>query len=250
MSVRFIHGDCRAILPKMEAASFDCAIVDPPYGETSLQWDRWPEGWPTAVARVLKPTGSMWVFGSLRMFLERRDEFGDFRLSHEIVWEKHNGTGPFNDRFRRVHELVAHFYLRAVRWSDVYKQPQFTNDATARTVRKKGWPKHWIGATGATVYRSEDGGPRLMTSVQFARSEHGRAIHPTQKPLQIIEPILRYVCPANGSVLDPMCGSGSVGVAAKRLGCSATLIEADPIYVGMGPERIMADAPLFAEVEP
>jgi site-specific DNA-methyltransferase (adenine-specific) len=183
VSVQVITGDCREVLEQFPNEHFDCVLTDPPYGETSLAWDRWQTGWPDAARRVLKRTGSMWVFGSTRMFLDNIGEFAGWRFSHDIVWEKHNGTGLFNDRFRRVHESALHFYRDDAAWKDVFKKPQFTNDATARTVRKKGRPAQWIGATGETVYRSEDGGPRLQRSVIFVRSEHSRAEHPTQKPI-------------------------------------------------------------------
>ena len=56
-------GDCREILPALDVTA-DCVLADPPYGETSLSWDRWPEGWLEAVAGS---TRSLWCFGSLRM---------------------------------------------------------------------------------------------------------------------------------------------------------------------------------------
>lgn len=244
--MKILTGDICEVLPRLVAAeTVDCIIADPPYGETSLGWDRWVDDWPSLVRRVLKPSGSMWVFGSQRMFLEHAAEFEGWRLSHDVVWEKHNGTGLFNDRFRRVHENILHFYRSDAKWADVYKAPQFTNDARARVVRKKGRPAQWIGKTGETVYRSEDGGPRLMRSVQFVRSEHNRALHPTQKPLALVEPLLLYACPAGGHVLDPFAGSGTVGVLAKRHGMQCTLIEADPEYRTIIEQRLQDDAPLF-----
>jgi site-specific DNA-methyltransferase (adenine-specific) len=250
MSVTILNGDCRELLATLPSFAFDCVLTDPPYGETSLAWDDRVSSWPSMVHRLVKPTGSMWVFGSLRMFMEEASSFVEsgWILSHEVVWEKHNGSGMFNDRFRRVHEIAVHFYKRGTKWGDVFKSPQFTNDATARTVRKKGRPAQWIGATGETVYRSEDGGPRLMRSVQFVRSEHGRAEHPTQKPLGIIQPLLRYACPVGGTVLDPFAGSGTTGLAAKLNGMSATLIEISSNYTDVARRRLEGDAPLFAEV--
>ena len=245
MTCSLLSGDARAVLPTLPSEHFDCIVTDPPYGETSLAWDRWPAGWPSLARRVLKPSGSMWVFGSMRMFTERWSEFAGWRHSHEVVWEKHNGTGLFNDRFRRVHELAVHFYRDDVLWRDVFKAPQFTNDARARVVRKKGRPAQWIGATGETVYRSEDGGPRLMRSVMQVRSEHGRAEHPTQKPTAIIEPLLRYACPVGGAVLDPFAGSGTTAIVAAAHGAHATLIEADPEYLALIDRRLAADAPLL-----
>lgn len=247
MTVTILCGDCCDVLSQFPDASFDCIFTDPPYGETSLSWDRWVDGWPQIVRRVLKPSGSMWCFGSQRMFWDHRDEFDGWRLSQDVIWEKHNGTSLFNDRFRRVHEVALHFYRNDVAWGDVFKAPQFTNDARARTVRKKGRPAQWLGATGETVYRSEDGGPRLMRSVIFARSEHGRAEHPTQKPIGVVEPLLLYACPPGGSVLDPFAGSGTTGIVARRHGMHATLIEGNREYTDLIERRIADDAPLFSE---
>lgn len=237
----------RSLIGGIPAGSVDCVIADPPYGETSLAWDKWPDGWPSAILPALKPSGSMWVFGSLRMFMERSSEFSGWKMSHEIVWEKHNGSGLFNDRFRRVHELCVHFYPTSAKWADVFKAPQMTNDVTARTVRKKGRPAQWIGAAGETVYRSEDGGPRLQRSVLYARSEHGRGVgHPTAKPIQILEPLLRYACPLGGNVLDPFAGSGSTAITARMVGMDCTLIEAEPEYINLIRARLDVDAPLLA----
>lgn len=245
MTFTVINADMREALAQMPDQSVDCIVTDPPYGETSLRWDKRVPGWPSFVRRVLKPTGSMWVFGSLRMFMETASDFEGWRQSHDVVWEKHNGTGLFNDRFRRVHEIAVHFYRDDAPWASVYKNPQFTNDARARTVRKKGRPAQWIGATGETIYRSEDGGPRLMRSVQFVRSEHGVAEHPTQKPVGIIEPLLLYACPPGGTVLDPFAGSGTTGLVALRHGMNAILIEGNPAFAALCQSRFDADAPLL-----
>lgn len=249
MTVRILKGEFSERLQTLQDESVDCVFADPPYGETSIGWDKWVAEWPAAVRRVLKPTGSMWVFGSTRMFLDHAAEFSDFQLSHDVVWEKHNGSGLFNDRFRRVHENALHFYRSDSKWSEVYKAPQFTNDARARVVRKKGRPAQWIGATGETVYKSEDGGPRLMRSVQYVRSEHGSAVHPTQKPLALVEPLLLYACPIGGHVLDPFAGSGTVGVLARRHKMECTLIEANPEYWPVIETRLQDDAPLLMAAE-
>ena len=59
-AVTILQGDVRDVLATLPDASFDCIVTDPPYGETSLAWDRWPEGWPGLLRRVLKSSGSMW----------------------------------------------------------------------------------------------------------------------------------------------------------------------------------------------
>lgn len=240
-----IAGDCREVLRRLDAGSADVVITDPPYGETSLQWDAHVKGWLSAVRRILAPAGSLWVFGSLRFFMETRDEFAGWRLAQDVIWEKHNGSNAFADRFRRVHEIAAQFYPDNVEWSAIYKRPLYSHDATARMIKRKGKPQHW-GAIGASSYVSEDGGPRLLRSVLCVRSEHGRALHPTQKPVAAILPLIEYSCPAGGLVVDPFAGSGSVCVAALRAGRRFVGVELNPEFAAIAAERLRDDAPLLA----
>src|ERR1700744_829797 len=152
----YVIGDCRALMPAMPAAIGDAAICDPPYGDTSLEWDSRCEGWIEPITRVLKRNASIWVFGSMRFLapLFAEMESAGFKYSQDIVWEKQNGSGFHNDRFRRVHEHAALFYRGA--WADVYKTPQYTNDAKAKTVRRKTRPTH-TGHIEAGHYVSVDG---------------------------------------------------------------------------------------------
>ena len=207
------------VLPEL-AIDADLIVADPPYGETTLTWDRWPAGWP---ARLAEHGRSMWVFGSMRMFLDRRDEFDAWQLSQDVVWEKHNGSGLNSDRFKRVHEHALHWYRGP--WATIHHETPTTLDATARTVRRKAKPVHHQGARGPSAYTSEDGGPRLMRSVMFHRSMHGRAINETEKPVPLVAPLIEYGCPPGGLVLDPFAGSCSTGIAARQLGRRAVLIE-------------------------
>lgn len=210
-------GDCREIMPWH--GPFDMILADPPYGDTSLAWDRRVEGWVALARAALKPAGSLWVFGSLRSFMATAERFADagFRIAQEIVWEKQNGTGFHADRFKRVHELAVQFYPTETPWRDIYNDVQTTPDATARTVRRKQRPPH-TGQIDAGLYASHDGGPRLMRSVIYARNCHGRAIHPTEKPSALLEIMIRTSCPEGGLVGDWFAGSGAAGEACRLSG--------------------------------
>lgn len=209
------HGDCRDFfeLAKVRA---DCVIADPPYEETRLEWDKWPNQWPTFVGWAMKETGSLWCFGALRMFMEKREEFKGMAICQDVVWEKHNGSSMMADRFRRVHELIVQFRHGDTKWNRVYNNTLYTMDAKARQVRQSK-PAHW-GQIGFGDYETKEGGPRLMRSVIKARSCHRRALNPTQKPVEVIEHLLRCSCPPGGTVLDCFMGSGSTLVAARKLG--------------------------------
>lgn len=219
--VTLYHGDYRELSNSL--GRFDVIIADPPYNETSLEWDKWPARWLDAA--VVNST-NLWCFGSLRMFMDRAREFAAWNFAQDIVWEKHNGSCSASDRFRRVHECVAQFYSCACKWESIYKNPVTTMDATKRTVRRKSRPPHW-GDIGAGSYASEEGGPRLMRSVIAVRSMHGTAIHKTQKPEGIVRPLIEYSCPPGGRVLSPFAGSGTDLLVAKELGMQAVGVEAD-----------------------
>lgn len=223
-----LTGDCRLVMPAH--GPFDMIVADPPYGDTSLIWDRRVEGWLALAREALAPAGSLWLFGSLRSFIGVAHEFATnhLRYAQEVVWEKQNGSAFHADRFKRVHELVAQFYRDDAAWGGIYNDVQTTPDATARTVRRKRRPPH-TGQIAAGHYVSEDGGPRLMRSVIYARNCHGRAIHPTEKPVGLIEILIRTSCPPGGLVGDWFAGSGAVGEACRAngrryLGCE---IDAD-----------------------
>lgn len=222
-------GDCRDVLPRLDLQA-DCAVTDPPYAETSLAWDQWPDGWPTLVA---DHTRSMWCFGSMRMFLDRRDEFTGWKLSQDIVWEKHNGSGFASDRFKRVHENALHWYQGA--WSTIPSDtPRERGVRRVGVIRRPQTPH--TGAIGAAG--SVQDSTRLLRSVLRVSSMQGKALHTTEKPLGILEPLIAYACPPGGLVLDPFAGSGSTLCAARDSGRRAVGIELNERYCEVIARRI------------
>ena len=232
-TVTLYLGDVREVLPALDL-TVDAIVTDCPYGETSLKWDRWVDGWPTFAATAAT---SMWCFGSMRMFLEHGGEFTapGWKFSQDVVWEKHNGSGFANDRFKRVHEHATHWYRGD--WANIHKDTPVTNDAVKLVMRRKARPPH-AGEIGTATYVSEDGGPRLMRSVVQVRSMHGRALHPTEKPVGILDPLIRYACPIGGLILDPFAGSGSSLDAARQSGRRAIGIEGDEKYAEVAAKRL------------
>lgn len=241
-------GDMREVLPALEVQA-DLIVADPPFGETSHAWDRWPDGWVQAAAQA---SNAMWCFGSQRMFFDHLDEFrADWKLSQDVighdedgypvygdvnvVWEKHNGTGFATDRFKRVHEHVLHWYRGP--WGSVRQDvPRVEYSGPDKHTRARTSRTPHTGAIGGHVYR--DNGTRLMRSVIKVPSVRGQRRHPDEKPLGILTPIIEYACPEGGLVLDPFAGSGSTLDAARQRGRRAIGVEADERYAEAAARRL------------
>lgn len=233
-------GRAEDILPAL-ALRPDLVVADPPYGSTPLAWDRWPDGWPRLIAdHTTAP--ALWSFGTLRIFLDRGSEFVDagWKFSHDVVWEKHNGTGFATDRFRCVHELAGFWYRGpwSTTYHDVPSTPYTGPDKHTRARASRG--RHY-GDIGAHVYR--DDGTRLARSVIKIPSVRG-GIHETQKPVDLVELMIRYGCPPAGLVLDPFAGSGSTLEAARRAGRRAVGIEWREECADAAATRLASQLPL------
>lgn len=237
-------GDCRTVLPALLAEGLvaDLIVTDPPYGETSLPWDRWPDGWPAVAATASR---SMWCFGSLRMFLDRRDEFAGWRLSQDVVWRKPRGSSRVADRFKRVHEWAALWYQGE--WSTVHHETPRVAVATrpGRVVARGADVAEWHGERNASQWI--DDGSRLMYSVIDAPNMVKNASHPTEKPIALLDPLIRYGCPPGGLVLDLFAGSASTLDAARHAGRRAVGIEGDEAMCEKAAKRLSQDILDFGE---
>jgi len=214
-SVTLYHGDWRELIP--EDFEADLIVTDPPYGETSLEWDVWPGGWPKLAARH---ANAMWCFGSMRMFLDQRHEFGAWRLSQDVIWKKHRPSTVSTDRFARMHEHALHWYHGP--WSEVrHETPKIAhNGPRVATARRAAVDPNIRGSIGASVW--EDDGTRWHPTILEARTMHRTgAINETEKPTKILEPLIQYGCAPGGTVLDVFAGSSSTLVAARNIGRKA-----------------------------
>jgi site-specific DNA-methyltransferase (adenine-specific) len=234
-SVTLYLGDCRELLPVLsaEGTQADCIVADPPYGETSLAWDRWPDGWLQAAAEV---TRSLWCFGSLRMFFDHLGEFRTWHMSHEVIWKKPRGGVAHRDRFARQHEYAVHWYRGE--WADVYhhqlrvKRP----GPDKGSVHRGETGPAWNGSRRANTWT--DDGTRAVSAILECQTMRMRGVHPTEKPVGILDPLIAYACPAGGLVIDPFAGSGSTLDAARSSGRRAIGIEADERYSEAAARRL------------
>ena len=252
--VTLYHGDIAEVLPTL--GTFSACIADPPFGTTNLDWDQWPQGWPSLVA---EHTSTLWCFGTARMFFDRLHDFATWRFGQDIVWRKNTATSMQLDRFRRQHEQVMHFYRGA--WPDQRRVlPKVAATRTSSSKRRDAGVLISDEKSGDRVFDNHfkpmdtpwvDEGTRYVTSViDVPKAPHRGRINATQKPVGIIEPLIAYSCPVDGVVLDPFAGSGSTAIAARNLGRRSVLIETREEQCESAALRLSQQEGLFGALVP
>ena len=239
------QGDALALLSAMPPESVDCIWTDPPYflsndGVTNVggrrvsvnkgEWDRsrgmennhaFNLEWLSACQRVLRPAGTIWVTGTLHIYLSvgmAMQQLG-FRILNDIIWEKTNPPPNLGCRcFAHSTEVIL--------WAT--KAP------------KGGKHKYTFHYEDM---KAENGGKQMKTVWRFpaaSRAEKRLGKHPTQKPVALIDRCIRASTNPGDTVLDPFAGTASTGVAALMNGRHFLGIERDTIYVDIGMRRLSA----------
>ncbi len=232
-----LHGDFEAGLARLELGSVDAIIMDPPYGTTALKWDQAPNlarMW-AALDRVTRPESVIVSFCAqpftTDLIVSNRKNF-----RYELIWEKGTAVGflSANRRPLRAHENIVVFCKKP--GASKYR-PQFT---AGRPYRSK--------SRGKAVHygKVHDGGTRENTGTRHPRSvlKHNQprpSLHPTQKPLELVEWLVRSFTDVGDLVVDPFMGSGTTIVAAVRAMRRAVGIEREEEYVLKAAARLSAE---------
>ncbi|MBV9469838.1 MAG: site-specific DNA-methyltransferase [Abitibacteriaceae bacterium] len=242
MSCTLWQGDCFQLMGSLAAKSVDAVISDPPYGTTDLFWDTkidlpcfWQE-----IERVCKDTAVVVLF-SQQPFTTDLINSNRKWFRYEIIWHKTLAVGwlSANHRPLRAHENILIF---AKRFKDSTYHPQKVQGhkpyvsqhtgAVAHYGRQRDWP---------SVSRSI-GGERYPRSVlHFANGGYTRSnprVHPTQKPVPLMEWLVRTYTDPHDVTLDPFMGSGSTGEACLHNDRSFIGIELEPGYFHAALQRL------------
>lgn len=219
--MKLLQGDCLSLLPSLPDNSIDMVLADPPYGTTQCKWDSvidlaamWRE-----LERVCKPNAAIVMTGAQPFTAQLVcSNIGMFK--YEIIWEKGNATGFLNAKKQplRAHESVLVFYRQQPAYN-----PQMTSGHARKTSKRKTVNSECYGkALSLTEYDSTERYPR---SVQFFSSDKQRgSYHATQKPVALMEWLIRSFSNPGDVVLDFCMGSGTTGVAC---------INTDREFIGM-----------------
>jgi len=236
-----VLGDTFQVLDKLKSQSVDLIFADPPYflsnggftcsggKQVSVNKGDWDaaDGWPAKhrfnrrwlhrCHRILKPNGSIWISGTLHnifsigMALEQEG----FKIINNITWQKSNPPPNLACRcFTHSTETII--------WAKL-------NDKKAKQTF------HY------NLMKAENGGKQMKdvwTTSLTPPSEKTEGKHPTQKPLVILERIIKASSNAGDIVLDPFCGSSTTGVAAQKLGRKYIGVDSNNEYIDLSIRRL------------
>lgn len=230
-------GNCLAELRNVADKSVDLILADMPYGTTECKWDQvipfdqlWPE-----LNRVKKPETAVLLFGTEPFSsLLRVSNIKNYR--YDWVYEKPAATGFLNAKRQplRAHELISVFYSK----QPVYN-PQKTQGHRRKQSEREDINSECYGkALKRTAYDSTERYPRSIQ--KFSSDKQKQSLHPTQKPVSLLEYMIRTYSHPGQTVLDFTMGSGSTGVACMNMGRRFIGIEMDADYFRVAESRLSA----------
>ena len=231
------NGDCLEVMKTIKDGSVDAIICDPPYGTTACKWDSiidfdlmWEQ-----LNRIIKPNGAVVLFGS-EPFSSALRMSNIKNYKYDWVYRKPQGTDPLMARFRPMNDIesISIFHKKQPTYN-----PQMVDGAPYTCIRdKKGRKTEGMFIEKMAPTKTVNKGNRQPKRVLDFKTERG--LHPTQKPVALMEYLIKTYTNENETVLDFTMGSGSTGVAAKNTHRNFIGIEQDESYFKIAHERMGA----------
>ena len=238
-NIKLINGDCLDILPTLETDSVDLVLTDLPYGTTNCKWDNvipFEEMWDKLL-RVCHKNTAILLFGSEPFSSKLR--CSNLKMyKYDLYWKKEKPTNfmQLKRRFGKVTENICVFYDKQCTYN-----PQMVKHegklVTNSTNKCHNSIVSGISNTKITPYK--DTGYRYPNDIlEFRRVKLKEYVHPTQKPIELLEYLIKTFSNENDTVLDFTMGSGSTGVACLNTNRKFIGIELDKTYFEIAQNRI------------
>jgi site-specific DNA-methyltransferase (adenine-specific) len=235
-------GDCLQIMQTIPDKSIDAIITDPPYGTTACKWDSvipfdlmWEQ-----LNRVIKPNGAIVLFGS-QPFTSALISSNYKFFKYEWIWHKNKGGNPMNAKFQpmKQHENILVFGNGKVIYNPIKEERAASGLARVKSSRIKGGSLKedsvYSGGSITEIFTNYDE-LRYPQTVQKVNVERG--LHPTQKPVTLMEYLIKTYTNENETVLDFTMGSGSTMVACKNINRNGIGIEKEEKYFNIAKQRV------------
>ena len=251
------HGDCLEVMKSIPDKSIDLVLTDPPYGTTACKWDvvipfepMWEQ-----LKRITKDNGAICLFGiepfssSLRL-----SNIKSFR--YDWFWIKNYNSGFVMAKKRPLVkvETISVFYNKQCRYNPIFESysessiKRFSKNRVVNNSKeiKQGYITNKNGIKpfkGAFDFERGKYPSNVINFKCVAKRSKEKSGHPTQKPLALLEYLIKTYTLEGETVLDFTMGSGSTGVACKNLNRSFIGIEKDNKYFNIAKERIENHVP-------
>lgn len=246
MKIDLRLGDCLEVMKYIESGSVDLILTDPPYGATACKWDSvipFEPMWEQ-LKRIIKPNGAIVLHGS-EPFSSALKMSNIKQYKYDWVWKKTRPTGFAHSKNMPLKdfELLSVFSKGSIGHKNILNNrmeynPQGTFKRERKIKRtKKGFEGTMERKSQVNEYIGEISGfPKMV--LEFNNVIHNKTKHPTQKPVVLLEYLIKTYTNENETVLDFTMGSGSTGVAAKSLNRNFIGIEMDDEYFKISKDRI------------
>lgn len=243
--MRLIKGECIEVMKTIQDNSIDAIITDPPYGTTACKWDSvidfelmWEQ-----LNRIIKPNGAILLFGS-EPFSSSLRMSNIEKYKYDWIWEKSMPSGMGNSSFMpmKYHETISVFVNES--------KPTYNKIMMERSEAGKVRAKTPIQSKSeSNQYKKADQEPKqysvnkvnpksILKFNSVSNAPKGNKLHPTQKPIALMEYLIKTYTNENETVLDFTMGSGSTGVASKNTNRNFIGIELDDNYFNIAKQRI------------
>ena len=235
-SMWLMKGDCLERMKEIESGSVDMILTDPPYGATACKWDSiipFEPMWEQ-INRVIKPNGAIVLFCQ-NTFTFKLGLSNEKMFRYTLTWEKTKAGGFLNAKRMplQAHEDILVFYKKLPTYNPQFEEGKpYTKKAVTNGDGRNYGNFDRVGQV------SVNEGKRYPRSVvKFSNDNHG-SLHPTQKPITLMEYLIKTYTNESDTVLDFTMGSGTTGVACKNLNRKFIGIELDEKYFNIAKERI------------
>jgi DNA modification methylase len=236
--ISLIHGDCLEKMKDIPDGSIDLVLTDPPYGTTACKWDSvipFEPMWEQ-LKRITKKNGAICLFGS-EPFSSALRMSNIKMFKYDWIWDKRLPSNIFQAKYQplRQHELISVFGGR-----NYY--PQKTDIEKTRSYKDKygGGETFNKRGTGEKIHTTKGKFPKSIQT--FTNAIQKGKVHPTQKPVALLEYLIKTYTLEGETVLDFTMGSGSTGVACKNLNRNFIGIEKDADYFETARKRINGES--------
>lgn len=234
--MQLYNGDCIEVMKALPEKSVDLILTDPPFGTTQNKWDSvipFADLWE-GYERVIKDNGAIVLFGQ-GLFSDELACSNKKMFRYRLVWEKTKAGGFLNARRMplQAHEDILVFYKKL----PTYNPQMSEGKPYVKKAVSNGDGKNY-GKFDRVGQINVNEGTRFPRSVIKFSNDNHNSLHPTQKPVDLLEYLIKTYTNEGDVVLDSCMGSGSTGVAALNCERRFIGIELDPNYFAIAERRI------------